>query len=136
MRKNSSVLSERAKGGMHMCNKKELSFSIFMIYSLADKWKMSPAKVYKILNSTGILDDYIIKCYDVLHTQGKEYLVEDITDFVKEKGVRKGVMYDCISWINRNYKKSRCSSFKKVFGFWQRILYYDIRKSGKEMGSR
>ena len=43
-----------------MCNKKELSFSIFMIYSLADKWKMSPAKVY---------------------------LVEDITDFVKEKGV-------------------------------------------------
>ena len=44
-------------------------------------------------------------------------------------------MYDCISWINRNYKKSRCSSFKKVFGFWQRILYYDIRKSGKEMGS-
>ena len=52
-----------------MCEKKELSFSIFMIYSLADKWKMSPAKVYIILNSTGILDDYIIKCYDVLHTQ-------------------------------------------------------------------
>ena len=56
-----------------MCEKKELSFSIFMLY--------------KILNSTGILDDYIIKCYDVLHTQGKEYLVEDITDYVREKGV-------------------------------------------------
>ena len=60
-----------------MCEKKELSFSIFMLYSLADKWKMSPAKVY----------NYIIKCYDVLHTQGKEYLVEDITDYVREKGV-------------------------------------------------
>ena len=70
-----------------MCEKKELSFSIFMLYSLADKWKMSPVKVYKILNSTGILDNYIIKCYDVLHTQGKEYLVEDITDYVREKGV-------------------------------------------------
>ena len=70
-----------------MCEKKELSFSIFMLYSLADKWKMSPAKVYKILNSTGILDEYIIKCYDVLHTQGREYLVEDITDYVREKGV-------------------------------------------------
>ena len=70
-----------------MCEKKELSFSIFMLYSLADKWKMSPAKVYKILNSTGILDNYIIKCYDVLHTQGKEYLVEDITDYVREKEV-------------------------------------------------
>ena len=41
-------------------------------------------------------------------------------------------MYDCISWINRNYKKSRCSSFKKVFGFWQRILYYDIRKGMRQ----
>ena len=64
-----------------------VTFSIFMLYSLADKWKMSPAKVYKILNSTGILDNYIIKCYDVLHTQGKEYLVEDITDFVREKEI-------------------------------------------------
>ena len=72
---------------MIMYSKKELSFSIFMLYSLADKWTMSPAKVYKILNSTQILDNYIIKCYDVLHTQGKEYLIEDITDFVREKGV-------------------------------------------------
>ena len=70
-----------------MCEKKELRFSIFMLYSLADKQKISPAKVYKILNLTGILDNYIIKCYDVLHTQGKEYLVEDITDYVREKGV-------------------------------------------------
>jgi hypothetical protein len=29
----------------------------------------------------------VIGCYDVLHTQGKEYLVDDITEFVKEKGV-------------------------------------------------
>jgi len=70
-----------------MCKEKELTFSIFMLYSLADKWNMTPAAVYKILNSTGILDDYIIRCYDVLHTQGREYLVEDITDYVKEKGV-------------------------------------------------
>ena len=70
-----------------MCEKKEMRFSIFKLYSLADKWAMSPAKVYKILNSTGILDNYIIKCYDVLHTQGKEYLVEDITEFVREKGI-------------------------------------------------
>ena len=61
---------------------KELSFSIFMIYSLADKWKMSPAKVYIILNSTGILDDYIIKCYDVLHTQGRQWLIEEIDEYI------------------------------------------------------
>lgn len=43
------------------------SFSIFILYSPADKWKMSPAKVYQILNSTEISEDYIIKCYDVLY---------------------------------------------------------------------
>ncbi|MFI3284216.1 MAG: DUF3791 domain-containing protein [Erysipelotrichaceae bacterium] len=30
---------------------------------------------------------YVIACYDTLHTLGKEYLVEDITEFVKEKGI-------------------------------------------------
>ena len=44
-------------------------------------------------------------------------------------------MYDCISWINRNYRKSGCSTFEKVSGFWPRILYYNFRKSGEEMGS-
>lgn len=67
--------------------KNELSFSIFVLYSLAEKWKITPAAVYKILNTTGIMDDYVIRCYDVLHTQGKEYLVEDITEFAREKGV-------------------------------------------------
>ncbi|MFI3214031.1 MAG: DUF3791 domain-containing protein [Eubacteriales bacterium] len=70
-----------------MSEKKELQFSIYILYSLADKWNMSPVSVYKILNSTGILDDYVIPCYDTLHTLGKEYLVEDITEFVREKGV-------------------------------------------------
>ncbi len=31
--------------------------------------------------------DYILECYDTLHTLGTEYLVEDITEFAKEKGV-------------------------------------------------
>ena len=70
-----------------MCKENELAFSIFILYSLADKWKKTPAFVYNILNSTGILDNYVISGYDVLHTLGKEYLVEDITEYVREKGV-------------------------------------------------
>ena len=70
-----------------MCKENELAFSIFILYSLADKWKKTPAFVYNILNSTGILDNYVIPGYDVLHTLGKEYLAEDITEYVREKGV-------------------------------------------------
>ena len=70
-----------------MLEKKELTFVVFILYALGQHWNMTTPEVYDILNSTGILDDYIIKCYDVLHTLGKEYLVKDITDFVKEKGI-------------------------------------------------
>ena len=46
---------------------------------------ISPVKV--IREKSERFGTRIIKCYDVLHTQGKEYLVEDITDYVREKGV-------------------------------------------------
>lgn len=70
-----------------MLEKKELIFVVFILYALGEHWKMTTPEVYEILNTTGILDDYIIKCYDVLHTLGKEYLVEDIIEFVREKGM-------------------------------------------------
>ena len=70
-----------------MIEKKELTFVVFIHHALGQHWNMTTPEVYDILNSTGILDNYIIKCYDVLHTLGKEYLVEDITEFVREKGI-------------------------------------------------
>ena len=70
-----------------MIEKKELTFVVFVLHDLGQHWNITTPEVYDILNSTGILDDYIIKFYDVLHTLGKEYLVEDITEFVREKGI-------------------------------------------------
>ena len=67
--------------------KKELTFVVFILHTLGQHWNMTTPEVYDILNSTGILDDYIIKCYDVLHMLGKEYLIEYITEFVREKGI-------------------------------------------------
>ncbi|MDK7192681.1 DUF3791 domain-containing protein [Bifidobacterium sp. UMB1197] len=32
---------------------------------------------------------YIVPSYDVLHTQGKEYITNDIVSFMREKGVAK-----------------------------------------------
>lgn len=70
-----------------MCGEKELRFAIWILYILAENWKKTPAEVYMILNRTGILDNYIIAGYDVLHTLGKEYLIDDITTFVAEKNI-------------------------------------------------
>ena len=55
--------------------------------SVADALKMNARKVHQLLKTSGILNNYIIPSYDVLHTFSKEYLVEDVVSLMKEKGV-------------------------------------------------
>lgn len=66
---------------------KEMSFTVFLIHQLAESWNKTPAEVFAILDETGILEDYIVPCYDTLHTMGSQYLVNDITTFAVERGV-------------------------------------------------
>ena len=69
-----------------MVNKKELDFAVFCIESIADNINMNGADVYKLLTADSrILDDYIIPGYEALHTQGREYIVNDILEFMKEE---------------------------------------------------
>lgn len=68
-------------------DEKTLEFVTYCISKLAQVLKLSQREVYRRLKVSGILDDYIIPSYDVLHTFGSRYLVEDLTDFMKEKGV-------------------------------------------------
>jgi len=70
-----------------MANRSVLVFVVFMIHALADAWHMSPQKVYAILKESRALDDYLVRHYEVLHTLGSEYLVDDLTECVRERGV-------------------------------------------------
>lgn len=73
---------------MRSCNKKELEFTVFIINKLSDYLGKPVYEVYQILKDTDILEGYIIACYDVLHTLGSEYLMEDITEVLKERGIK------------------------------------------------
>jgi len=64
----------------------EVDFSVFLLHRLAESWGRPVPEAYAILTSTGVLDHYIIPCHDTLHTLGTEYLVEDVTEFVRERG--------------------------------------------------
>jgi hypothetical protein len=65
-------------------------FAVFCIEALADELHMTGDKVYTILtDDSDILDTYIIPHYDVLHTQGRPWLMQDLTDLMKKKGVLK-----------------------------------------------
>ncbi|MEG0671922.1 DUF3791 domain-containing protein [Clostridium sp.] len=72
---------------MRNCNKKELEFTVFIINKLSDYLKKPVSEIYRILTEADLLDNYIIGCYDVLHTLGNEYLMEDITEVLKERGM-------------------------------------------------
>lgn len=63
-----------------------LVFITFCVGSLADALHWSASRVYKALRTTGLLNDYIVPSYDVLHTFGKDYIVEDLTEALREKG--------------------------------------------------
>lgn len=68
-------------------NFEQLNFTVYCIGSIAEALKMNARKVYQLLKDSGILKDYIIPSYDVLHTFSKEYLVDDVVSLMKEKGV-------------------------------------------------
>ncbi|MCR4880503.1 MAG: DUF3791 domain-containing protein [bacterium] len=67
-------------------NQKKLEFVTYCIGKLAAQLHLSQQEVYKRLKRSGILYDYIIPSYDVLHTFGSKYLMEDLIDYMKEKG--------------------------------------------------
>lgn len=72
-----------------MCESKELEFAIFCIENIASRLHVDAQKVYVALSEqTNILKDYIIPEYDVLHTQSKDYIVDDIIDVMHERGVK------------------------------------------------
>lgn len=68
-------------------NKDVLEFVTYCISCLARRLHLSKQEVYNRLKGSGILYEYIVPSYNVLHTFGTEYLMEDLTDFMKEKGV-------------------------------------------------
>ena len=78
-----------AKIRLNEHNTKQKSFFFVFIVEceyLSEALHKSASQVYSALRSSGVLNDYIIPCYDVLHTFSKEYIVEDLTEVLKEKG--------------------------------------------------
>lgn len=73
---------------MEEATEKIIGFVMFVLYRLSEDWKKPVSEVYAVLNSSGALSNYLIPNYDVLHTLGAEYLVEDLTLYVKNHGAK------------------------------------------------
>jgi hypothetical protein len=70
-------------------NTKELEFAVFCIENIALSLGIKSEKVYQALTTNSdILHSYIVPEYEILHTQSKEYIVNDIIDVMNERGVK------------------------------------------------
>jgi hypothetical protein len=63
-------------------------FAIFCIEALADAFNTTGDRIYKLLTEdSDILDSYIIRYYDTLHTQGQNYVVRELSELMSSRGV-------------------------------------------------
>ena len=63
-------------------------FVIFCIENLAVRLQKNAAVVYDLLSKQSqILSGYILPNYEVLHSQGKEYILDDLVEVMREEGV-------------------------------------------------
>lgn len=71
-----------------ICDISVLEYVLFCIEVVAKKLGKDGREVYRILTEdSDILKSYIVPSYDVLHTQGKDYIIEDILDVMKKRGL-------------------------------------------------
>ena len=67
-------------------DKKTLEFVTFCISELSILLNLPQEEIYSRLEKLGILYEYIIPSYDVLHTFSERYLMLDLMEYMKEKG--------------------------------------------------
>ena len=60
---------------------KTLQFKAFCFEAYRADKKMTGRATMQLFKKYGVLD-YLGACYDVLHTTGRQYLVEDIEGFI------------------------------------------------------
>lgn len=70
-------------------NANQLEFAVFCIENIAIRLEKNAEEIYKMLTKeSNILSGYIIPEYEILHTQSKDYIVDDIISLMRERGIK------------------------------------------------
>ena len=79
-------MDKRYVDSIHNIN--ELEFAIFCIENVSTALELEPETLYDALTQkSDILYRYIVPNYEILHTQDKDYIVDDIIAVMKDAGV-------------------------------------------------
>lgn len=62
-------------------------FVVYIINAIANKKDLYPSYVYKKLQETDCIQNYLVSFYDVLHTMGTEAIINDVEKYLNQRGV-------------------------------------------------
>jgi len=66
-------------------------FIVYCVEIYKTAYKLSGKQVMQLFTQYGILD-YLVDCYDALHTTGPEYIIEDIAGLIEERRYKKSCL--------------------------------------------
>lgn len=69
-----------------MISEKEMDFVVYCIENLAEYLNIDSKESYNLLSKNRLIDEYIVENYDVLHTQSKDWIMEDLVEVLKKRG--------------------------------------------------
>lgn len=63
----------------------KLAFAASCVEGLARKMGKPYGEVYEIMHKVEAIENYILKNYDMLHTESLEYVLEDVEEYIVNK---------------------------------------------------
>ncbi len=69
-------------------DERTIEFVTFAIGSVAERLQRNTSDIYRLFKKLDVIGGYLVPAYGVLHTYGRQYLVDDLLEFMQEKGVR------------------------------------------------
>ena len=67
-------------------DRESFSFVVYIIHACANRWHKRPSDVYRQLQDVGCIDGYLVPHYEILHTQGTEFVVRDVEEYMQARG--------------------------------------------------
>lgn len=77
-------LEKEKKREKKVFSSQELSFLVFCIERFAKKQQKNTLEIYSLFNEKGLVS-YLSQHFEVLHTQGEEYILDDIDLYLKRR---------------------------------------------------
>ena len=72
-------MAERSRlGNMRRDMESKMIFASSCVESAARERNMSSSEMYLRMKKVGLIDGFILKCYDGLHTQSRQHVTEDV----------------------------------------------------------